>query len=169
MVAHVWRNKPKAEKVSSLDRRPAREPITMPTSVNDQTRLELTKRLVARTPIIQGACDLDLMIFLHRHPRALLTSEELAGYVGYNLKDVAKALDAFIEAGLLARTTQQALHAARLFVLLLGGPQGEGVKAVLELGSTRAGRQGILEALNAHGPRPNQPGAGPELRLVNSA
>ena len=99
----------------------------------------------------------------------MLTSEQLAGFVGYNLKETAKAVDAFIEAGLLARTTQQSLHAARMFVLLLGGPQGEGTKAVLELGSTRAGRQGILEALNAQGPRPNQPGTGPELRLVNSA
>jgi hypothetical protein len=141
----------------------------MPTSFNDQTQLELAKRLVARAPIIQDACDLDLMIFLHRHPRALLTSEQLAGFVGYNLKDVAKVLDAFIEARLLARTTQQSLHAARMFVLLLDGPQGEAVKALLELGSTRAGRQGILEALNARGARPDQPGAGPELRVVNSA
>jgi hypothetical protein len=141
----------------------------MPTSSKDQTRLELTKRLVARTPVIRNACDLDLMVFLHRHPRTLLTSEQLAGYVGYNLKDVASALDAFIEAGLLERTPQQSMHAARLYVLLLEGPQGGGVRALLELASTREGRQGILEALNARGSHPNQPGAGLELRLVNSA
>jgi len=141
----------------------------MPTSFNGQKQLEETKRLLSRAPVIQNACELDLILFLHRHPRTLLTSEQLAGFVGYNLKEIAKALDAFIEAGLLARTTQQSLHAARMFVLLLGGPQGEGVKAVLGLGSTRAGRQGILDALNAPGTRPNQPGAGPELRLVNSA
>ena len=169
MVAHVRRNKRKAEKVSSLDRRPAWEPITMPTSFNGQKRLEETKRLLSRAPVIQNACDLDLIVFLHRHPRTLLTSEQLAGFVGYNLKEIAKAVDTFIEAGLLARTTQQSLHAARMFVLLLGGPRGEGMKAVLELGSTRAGQQGILEALNARGTPPNQPGAGPELRLVNSA
>jgi len=138
----------------------------MPTSFDDQKQLELTKRLVARTPIIQNACDLDLMAFLHRHPRALLTTEQLAGFVGYNLKEVAKALDSFIEAGLLARTTQQSMHAARMFVLLLGGRQGEGVKALLELGSMRVGRQSILEALDAHGTRPDQPDASPELRLV---
>ena len=138
----------------------------MPISSNDQPQRELTKRLLARTPAIQTACDLDLMIFLHRHPRALLTSEQLAGFVGYNLKEVAKALDAFIEAGLLARTTQQSMHAARMFVLLLDGPQGGGVKALLELGSTRAGRQSILETLDARGTRPDQPGASPDLRLV---
>jgi hypothetical protein len=141
----------------------------MPTSFYGQKQPEETKRLLSRAPVIQNACDLDLIAFLHRHPRTLLTSEQLAGFVGYNLKEIAKALDAFIEAGLLARTTQQSLHAACMFVLLLDGPQGEGVKAVLELGSTRAGRQGILEALNARARRPDQPGVGAELRLVNSA
>ncbi len=140
----------------------------MPTSFDDRMR-ELTKRLVDGAPVIQNACDLDLMVFLHRHPRTLLTSEQLAGFVGYNLKEIARALDAFIEAGLLERTTQQSLHAARLFVLLLDGPQREGVRALLGLAATRAGRQGILEALDTQAPQPNQPGAGPELRLVKSA
>jgi hypothetical protein len=140
----------------------------MPTSLDDQRQLEETKRLLARTPIIQNACDLDLLIFLHRHPRTLLTIEQLAGFVGYSLKEIARALDAFIEAGLLERTTQQSLHAARLFVLLLDGPQGGGARALMELASTRQGRQGVLEVLNAPS-RPNQPGAGPALRLVNSA
>jgi hypothetical protein len=137
----------------------------VPISSNDQPQRESTRRLLARTPAIQTACDLDLIIFLYRHPRALLTSEQLAGFVGYNLKEVAKALDSFIEAGLLARTTQQSMHAARMFVLLRDGPQGGGVRALAELGSTRAGRQSILEALDS-GARPDQLGASPELRLV---
>jgi hypothetical protein len=141
---------------------------TMPPAFNDQMQAQLTKRLLALTPIVQNACDLDLLMFLHRHPRTLLTSEQLAGFVGYGLKEIARALDAFIEAGLLERTAQQSLHAARLFVLLLDGPQGGGVKALLELASTRQGRQSVLEVLNAPS-RPNQPGAGSELRLVNSA
>lgn len=132
-------------------------------------RRDEAKRLLAGAPIIQSACDLDLMAFLRRHPCTLLTSEQLAGFVGYSLKDIAKALDAFIEAGLLARTTQQSLHAARLFVLLLDGPPGEGVRALLELGSTRAGRQSILAALNARGTHPDRPGASLELRLVKGA
>lgn len=139
----------------------------MPASFNDQAqRRELAKRLLARTPVIQSACDLDLIIFLHRHPRMLLTSEQLAGFVGYSLKDIARALDAFIEAGLLARTTQQSMHAARLFVLLLNGPQGGGVRALLELGSTREGRGDILEALPPRGSRPDWPGPRTELRLI---
>jgi len=141
----------------------------MPISSNDETQRELTKRLVAGTPVIRSACDLDLLAFLHRHPRTLLTSEQLAGFVGYNLKDIAGALDGFIAAGLLARTAQQSTHAARLFVLLLDGPQGGGARALLELAATREGRRRILDTLNARGPHPSQPGAGPELRLVNSA
>jgi hypothetical protein len=141
----------------------------MPASFNDRTQPELAKRLLARTPFIRNACDLDLIVFLHRHPRTVLTSEQLAGFLGYNLKDIAKALDSFIEVGLLERMTQQSLHAARMFVLLLDGPQGGGIRPLLELGSTREGRAGILEALKAPGPRADQPDGRPELRLTKSA
>lgn len=142
----------------------------MPTPSNDEPQLELARRLVAATPVIRDACDLDLMVFLHRHPRTLLTSEQLAGFVGYSLREIAEALDAFIAAGLVGRTAQQSMHAARLFVLLLDGPQGGGVRALLELAATRMGRRGILNALSVRGSHPSQPpGAGPALRLVNSA
>ena len=110
------------------------------------------QRLLARTPVIQSACDLDLLVFLHRHPRMLLTTEQLARFVGYDLKDIAKALEAFIEAGLLRRTAQQSAHAAGLFLLLLDGPQGPGLSALLEMVSTREGRERIIEALNGGGP-----------------
>jgi hypothetical protein len=125
------------------------------------------RRLLAQALVIQSACDLDLLVFLHRHPRTLLTSEQLAGFVGYPLKDIAKALDTFLEAGLLERTAQQSAHAARMFLLLLGGPQGGGVKALLELASTRQGRQGILAALDRSGSGPKQQlDVPPALKLV---
>jgi hypothetical protein len=132
--------------------------MAMPRSPKAQ--LEDVKRLLARTPVVQSACDLDLLAFLHRHPRTLLTSEQLAGFVGYNIKDIARALDAFIETGLLGRTTPQSLHAARMFLLLLDGPQGEPVRALLGLAGTREGRRAVLEALKAP-----EPGVPPELRL----
>ena len=128
-----------------------------------------TRRLLARAPVIQSACDLDLLTFLHRHPRTLLTSEQLAGFVGYPLKDIAKALDTFLEAGLLERTAQQSGHAARMFLLLLDGPQGGGVKTLLELASTRPGRQGILEALDGSKSGQDQLSDAPSLKLVKSA
>jgi hypothetical protein len=34
------------------------------------------KRLLARTPVIRNGCDLDPLVFLYRHPRTLLTSEQ---------------------------------------------------------------------------------------------
>ena len=52
---------------------------------------------------IQHPCDLDLLVFFHRHPRVLLTSEHLAARVGYDLKQVARSLDLLIERGLLSR------------------------------------------------------------------
>ena len=52
-----------------------------------------TKRLLAHNPVVRGACELDLLVFLHRHPRSLLTSEQLAAFAGYDMKQVAKALD----------------------------------------------------------------------------
>jgi DNA-binding MarR family transcriptional regulator len=129
----------------------------------------MDKRLLARTLVILNACELDLLVFLHRHPRTLLTSEQLAGFVGYNIKDIAKALDGFIEAGLLGRTAPQSRHAARMFLLLLDGPHGKPVNALLELASTREGRQSILEALNARESLPEQPGSAPQMRLARDA
>ncbi len=135
----------------------------------DTSQPDEIRRLLTQVTVIQSACDLDLLVFLHRHPRTLLTSEQLAGLVGYSLKDMAKALDTVIEAGLLARTAQQSAHAARMLLLLLDGPQGGGVKRLLELASTRQGRQKILEALDGSdsGAR-HQLGASPSLKLVKS-
>ena len=128
------------------------------------------RRLLEQSGVIQSPCDLDLLVFLRRHPRILLTSEQLAEFVGYPLKNIAQALDTFLEAGLLERTAQQSAHAARMFLLLLGGPQGGGMKALLELASTRQGRQDILEALDRSGSGPkHQLDASLALKLVKRA
>lgn len=119
---------------------------------NHQT-VEEIKRLLARTPIIRDACELDLLGFLHRHPRSLLTNEQLADFVGYDKKRVAKATEAFIAAGLLERI-QNPKHPARMFILVLDGPQGGGLKELLQLASTRPGRREILQLL---GPAPPAP------------
>ena len=112
-------------------------------------RIEEIKRLLAQISVIRGACELDLLVFLHRHPRALLTSERLAAFLGYDMKKIAAAIETFITGGLLERT-QNPTHAARLYVLVLDGPQGGGLTALLKLASTRHGRQDILELLD-HG------------------
>ena len=113
----------------------------------NRQKLEETKRLLARTSVARGACELDLLVFLHRHPRTLLTNEQLAIFVGYDTKQVAKSIDAFIDAGLLKRT-QNPMHAARMYLLVLNGPEGGGVTALLKLASTRQGRRDLLQLLS---------------------
>lgn len=114
--------------------------------ITNPEKLAETKHLLSRAPVIRDACALDLLVFLHRHPRALLTNEQLAAFVGYGMKQVATTVDAFIDAGLLERN-KNPKHAARMFLLLLDGPQGGGLTAFLKVASTRQGRQEILELL----------------------
>ena len=102
--------------------------------------------LLARNPVVASACELDLLVFLYRHPRTLLTNEQLAAFVGYEMKQIAKAMDAFIGAGLLERK-QNSTHAARMYLLLLEGPQTGGLKTLLDLASTQRGRRDILQIL----------------------
>lgn len=109
-------------------------------------KLDETKRLLARVRIIRGTCELDVLVFLYRHPRTLLTNEQLAGFVGYDMKQVARVIDAFINAGLLERT-HNPKHSARMYLLVLNGPQGDGLTELLRLASTRQGRQQILQLL----------------------
>ena len=114
----------------------------------DRPSIEEIKRFVARTSIILSTCELDLLVFFHRHPRALLTSEQLAAFLGYDMKRIAKAIETFVEAGVLQRT-QNPTHAARLYVLVLEGPEGGGLTLLLKLASTREGRQEILALLGS--------------------
>ena len=105
-----------------------------------------TQLLLAAAPFIKSACELDLLMFLYRHRRTLLTNEQLAAFVGYDTKRVAKSSDILIEAGLLERT-QNTMHASRMYHLTLRGPEREGLKKLLEAAATRAGRQEILSVL----------------------
>lgn len=107
---------------------------------------EAVERLLARIPSIEDACSLDLLVFLYRHPRTLLTNEQLAIFVGYEMKMVAKSIDRFIDIGVLERT-QNPTHAARMYRLMLESPTTGGLHALLELASTRQGRRDILEVL----------------------
>jgi hypothetical protein len=72
-------------------------------------------RLVEATGL-RGACDLDLLLFFSRHPRVVLSSEQLAAYVGYDLVEVARALDLLLGAGLLKRTLNHGTP-GRMYVL----------------------------------------------------
>jgi hypothetical protein len=103
---------------------------------------------------IEHPCDLDLLVFFHRHPRVLLTSEQLAARVGYDLKQVARSLDFLIERGLLSRSQTQT-RVARVYLF---GPDGAeaSVERLLQLGSTPDGRTALIRLL---GERASRPGA----------
>ncbi len=135
------------------------------TTPNNRQQLGVKQQL-ARLSAIRNSCDLDLLVFLYRHPRTLLTNEQIAAFVGRDMKQVAQSLDTFIEAGLLERT-QNPTHAARMYLLQLDGPQGGGFKKLLELASTREGRRVVLEHLKPSGTRKKE--RTQRLRLVKSA
>ena len=123
------------------------------------------ERLLARLSVVRNGCDLDLLVFLYRHPRTLLTSEQIAAFVGRDMKLVAEALDAFIAAGLVERL-HNPTHAARMYLFLVYGPQRGHLKRLLELARTRQGRHEILATLDSSRSR-NQKRTG-DLRLVKS-
>jgi hypothetical protein len=135
------------------------------TPPNNRQQLEV-KQLLARLPVIRNGCDLDLLVFLYRHPRTLLTNEQIAAFVGRDTRQVAQSLDTFIEAGLLERT-QNPTHAARMCLLQLDGSQGGGFKTILELASTR--EDGASSSSIWNRPGRNTEGHTQRLRLVKSA
>ena len=104
---------------------------------------------------IRHACDLDLLLFFYRHPRALLTSEQIVAYVGHDREQIAKSLEGLIESGLLTRS-QHRSHAARLYVLELESVPGGLLASFLKIAATRPGRQEAMRLLSAgadHAPR----------------
>ena len=71
---------------------------------------------------LRDACDLDLLLFFSRHPCVVLSSEQLAAYVGYELGQVARALDRLLEIGLLRRMLNQG-GSGRMYVLEVGAAE----------------------------------------------
>ena len=95
---------------------------------------------------IRHPCDLDLLLFFYRHPCALLTSERIVEYVGYDRDRVSKSLDGLIDAGLLTRSPNPA-HAARLYLLKLYGLPGGLLEPLLHFAATRLGRREVMQLL----------------------
>jgi DNA-binding MarR family transcriptional regulator len=146
------------------------EPVRRRLGISNASSVDVKEieSLLARTQVVRKACDLDLLVFLHRHPRALLTSEQLAAFVGYDIKEIAKSLEVFLEAGFLERT-QNPMHAARMYLLVLDGPSHDGIRDLLKLASTRRGRQGLLHVLDPKGSQPGNKAPQGRRRLLKIA
>lgn len=125
---------------------------------------EDTCRLLDRIGVLKRPCDVDLLVFFARHPRALLTSEQLAAWLGYELKQIAESLETLLDAGLLTRT-QNPAHAARMYVFVVGASNGDWVPTLLKLVSTRSGRLAVKEELSRRAPKESN---GPTARHMRA-
>jgi hypothetical protein len=106
---------------------------------------------------LREPCDLDLLLFFYRHPRAFLISERLAEYVGYDPPQVAQSLEKLITARLLRRSPDST-HPARLYVLTPGSTLGGWLSSLLRIAATRGGRLAVIHALK------QRPSPGPSDR-----
>lgn len=107
--------------------------------------MEDIDELLDRIGVLTHPCHLDLLVFFARHPRSLVTSEQLAAWLGYDLAQVAESLEVLLGGNLLTRT-QNRTHAARLYVL--GTEElDDWFPRLLSIGSTRSGRLALREAL----------------------
>ncbi len=104
------------------------------------------RRLLNRIGVLRRPCDLDLLLFFIRHPRALLSSDQIAAFLGYEVKLLGESLDVLVTAELLTRM-QTPTSAARMHVFAVGGPHGGWLPSLVELASTREGRLAMRAAL----------------------
>jgi MarR family len=112
----------------------------------EQPARQLLDRLAVRHP-----CDLDLLVFFARHPRALLTSQQLANFMGYDVERIAESLEVLVGAGFLERTPSSN-DVARMYVFSFGGPNDESLPSLVQFVSTRDGRLTMRRALTRPGP-----------------
>ena len=101
---------------------------------------------------LRGACDLDLLLFFSRHPRVVLSSEQLARYVGYDLPEVARALDLLLGAGLLKRTLNHGTP-GRMYVLEVDRAE-EWLELLRRVCATPDGRNALKTLLRQRRPQP---------------
>jgi hypothetical protein len=118
------------------------------------------EELLDRVECVKHPCDLDLLLFFYRHPRAFLLGERLAQYVGYEFPQVAQSLDTLITAGLL-RPSPNSPHLARLYVLTPGSRLGGWLASLLRFATTRDGRLAVIETLKQRQSSPGRDGGEP--------
>lgn len=102
--------------------------------------------LIKRIDALRHPCDLDLLVFFVKHPNTLLASEQLASFMGYDIKQLAESLDVLLDAGLVTRSQTRG-RVARMYVLATGGIHGGWLPSLVALASTRAGRLALHRAI----------------------
>lgn len=102
--------------------------------------------LLDRIRFLRHPCDFDLIVFFARHRRALVTSEHISLFLGYDLKRIGESLEWLIAENVLTRSQSQS-HAARLYVFVGGETAGEWLPPLLDAMSTREGRLALRQAM----------------------
>jgi len=102
------------------------------------------QHLLTSIGVLRHPCDLDLLVFFHRHPHSLLTTDRLAAYAGYDLNQIASSLDLLADAGLLKRS-QTTSRTAWMYVLQT--PATGWLTSLIDVASTPDGRRSLLDAM----------------------
>ena len=111
-------------------------------------------------------CDLDLLLFFSRHPRAIMSSEQLAAFVGYDLAQVAKSLDVLEGAGVLRRSLNPT-HVGRLYDFTDG--DAVWLHSLLNAASTADGRRRLIGLLQSNASRRPEQSSRPNTKAANHA
>jgi hypothetical protein len=113
---------------------------------------------------LKHPCDLDLLLFFRRHPDSLITSEQLARFVGHDLRQVGRSLDALVEHAFVLRS-QNPTHWARQYRL---APivDGEWLHRVLRVADTFNGRRELRRLLRDRASPPESPASPQNPGLV---
>jgi DNA-binding MarR family transcriptional regulator len=108
--------------------------------------IDQARSLLNRIPALQCPSDVDLLVFFAKHPRTLMTSDQLARLLGYQLNELARSLDVLLAAGLLTRSQNPSL-AARLYVFVLDSANPRWAAELVQVASSREGRLALRRAL----------------------
>ena len=106
---------------------------------------EEARCLLGRIGMLRDRCDLDLLLFFVRHPRVLLSTDQIAARLGYTVKQLSDSLEALVTASLLSRTHKPS-GVAPLYVFA-DGDAPDWLSSLVKLASTREGQLAIRTAL----------------------
>lgn len=96
---------------------------------------------------INEICQLDVLVFLHHHRTALLSAEQMAGFMCHGSAAVVAALDHLESLRIVERSRLS--QGARIYqvIPLPDGPRGRAFQELMALMESRAGRLAITEKL----------------------
>jgi hypothetical protein len=99
--------------------------------------------------LLDCPCDLDVLIFFCRHPNALLTVDDLAARVGYNVHEVGTSIEVLIGAGLLgcSGTAAERRPSEAILYRLMPGRWDAILGPLSWLASSADGRRSLRRAL----------------------